>query len=86
MPNTEEIYCHMLTLEKEGTAVNYCGIFIRLAPELGEEVDAESGAALVSGRLLVGQASVHLLLVKGIRPKTLTRRGGLLGWAPRHSA
>jgi hypothetical protein len=31
VPNTTVIYCHILTLEEEGTAVNYHGIFITLA-------------------------------------------------------
>ncbi len=29
--NTTVIYCRILALDNEGTAVNYCGIFITLA-------------------------------------------------------
>jgi hypothetical protein len=28
IPNTAAIHCHILTLEKEGTTVNYCSIII----------------------------------------------------------
>jgi hypothetical protein len=31
IPNAAVIYCHILTLGKEGTAVHYSGIFITLA-------------------------------------------------------
>jgi hypothetical protein len=31
VPNTAVIYCHILTLEKEGTTVNFRGIFMTLA-------------------------------------------------------
>jgi hypothetical protein len=30
--NTASFYCHIFTLEKAGTTVNYHSIFIRLAP------------------------------------------------------
>ncbi len=32
--NTAVIYCRILTLNNVGTAVNYCSIYIRLAPGL----------------------------------------------------
>ncbi len=32
IPNTAVIYPHILTLEKEGTTVNCCGIFKTFAP------------------------------------------------------
>jgi hypothetical protein len=32
MPNTTVIYCYISTLGKEITIINYCSIFLTLAP------------------------------------------------------
>jgi hypothetical protein len=57
--NTAVIYHYVLTLEKEGTTINYSGISITLAPQLQSKLKLPG----VSGAIGVGMVRIKFVYV-----------------------
>jgi hypothetical protein len=71
IPNTAVIYCHILTLGKEGTIVNYSSIYITLAPSLLFAIQAGAYPSVaIIRRTSLGQAYglVHQQYKSGAYP------------------